>query len=190
MKYLNKHFLVFSGFLSFFLASCSKEKVIEITEVRESIGEPDKLFAWVEPMPKEWRIIGSLSNAFTRPLVTFAVEKESQVTLTVGLGGDPISNINRWRTQFNKPEYTQLEELEDSQAVEMMGQPALLLKESGDFLGRHKDWAMLVIITEHPKYRIAVMKMVGPRTEIDAQRENFIAVAKNLKFKEDQVQFQ
>lgn len=63
--------------ISLFLASCSKEKVVNVTEVRESIGTGDELFVYTEMVPDGWRMVGSVGSAFTRPVASYAVGEKS-----------------------------------------------------------------------------------------------------------------
>lgn len=169
------------------MVSCSKEKVIKITETRGSIGDADILFTTTPNIPNDWRVVGSLSNRFTRPLVTYGVAGNSSVTLTVGLGGDYLGNINRWRGQFSKAEYTSISDIPSLENAKILGQEGIFIKEYGEFQGREKDWAMLVIMAEHPSFQIIVFKMVGPLSELEKHEENFKSMARELKVKEGQL---
>ena len=187
MKNSWNNFLIILGLSLACLVSCSKEKVVKISETRASIGDADVLFTSTPTIPNDWRVVGSLSNRFTRPLVTYGVAKRSSATLTVGLGGDYLGNINRWRGQFNKPDYSSMSDISGLENVELLGQEGIFIKEIGEFQGRQKDWAMLVVMAHHPNLQIIVFKLVGPLAELELHEESFKVLAKELKVKEDQL---
>lgn len=187
VKTLWNNSLIVLGLSLVCMVSCSKEKPIKITETRESIGEADVLFTSTPKIPNDWRVVGSLSNRFTRPLITYGVAKESIVTLTVGLGGDYLGNVNRWRGQFNKDPYTSVSDITSLEKTELLGQEGFFIQEYGEFQGREKDWAMLVVMAEHPSFQIMVFKMVGPLSELEKHEENFKSMARELKVKEAQL---
>lgn len=156
---------------------------MNITQTRENVGDADTVFVSIGTLPQGWKKIGSLSTAFTTPLATYRVEKESSISFTVAIGGDVLGNVNRWRGQLGHAK--DLTSLSNLEPTVLAGNKGYIYHDTGNFEQRNPDWSMVVAIAEHPKLQLMVFKMIGPKSEVEAHLENFKTASKQLVFKED-----
>ena len=148
-----------------------------MTETREVVADFDEYKVYPKSFAQGWRMIGSLSSGGFGSALTFAVGEKSKATLSVGLSGTFLANINRWKEQFGNEKVEELGELEN---VELFGNTGVLVDEFGTFRGNKENWGMSVAMVEHPKYGLCVLKLTGPESEVKAEKERFKQMAESL----------
>ncbi len=137
-------------------------------------------FAWTAP--EGWR------PAEERPMrvVTFAAgpnqEAECYVTILGQGGGGAAANINRWREQMGQPPLTEAE-VAALPVIEVLGKPSPWVEIRGTFTGQSgavlDDALLLGLVCPVDAFSVFV-KMTGPASVVEAQRDAFLAFCTSL----------
>lgn len=113
-----------------------------------------------------------------------APRTECYVSALPGDGGGLAGNLNRWRRQMGAEPLT-ADALNALPAVDLLGEPVPLLNVAGTFTSMQgassPEYRMLGAVRLLPG-RAVFVKMVGPDTEVAAQREAFVAFCESLRF--------
>jgi hypothetical protein len=145
-----------------------------------SADEMELPFTWTTP--EGWR------PAPDRPMrvVTFTAgpneEAECYVTILSAGGGGTTANINRWRAQMGQPP---LEEAAVSAlpVLEVLGKSSPWVEVRGAFTsasGAATDDALLLGLVCPADAFSVFVKMTGPATVVEAQRDAFLAFCTSL----------
>ncbi|MFP6581504.1 MAG: hypothetical protein VCD00_02995 [Candidatus Hydrogenedentota bacterium] len=130
---------------------------------------------WTELTPTEFRnpnfVIGQDGDT------------ECYISVLQGDGGGLAINLNRWRGQFNAPDYTQ-EEIEALPSVQILGYPAKVVNFSGDFKGMGQteaqpDYRLIGAIIQADG-RLITIKMTGPESKVMPQLNHFATFIDSL----------
>ncbi len=110
-------------------------------------------------------------------------ESECYVTVLGGDGGGLEANLNRWQSQLGLTALTQAE-IESLRRVVVLGAETPLFEGYGSFSGMggtdRSSAGMLGTVSLLQGHSVFI-KMVGPETEIRAERENFLRFAQSLR---------
>ncbi|HPJ99647.1 MAG TPA: hypothetical protein PKW60_09200 [Candidatus Hydrogenedentes bacterium] len=139
-------------------------------------------------LPFTWATPEGWHPAPDRPMrvVTFtagpAQEAECYVTILGAGGGGTVANINRWREQMGQPP---LEEAAVSAlpVLEVLGKPSPWVEVRGAFTsasGEAMDDALLLGLVCPADAFSVFVKMTGPATVVEAQRDAFLAFCTSL----------
>ncbi len=165
--------------LSFVFSSCGGDKKTEvITETRAEVEEFDQLGVYPTKFEEGWRIIGSTSGGGFGSFLTFRVGEHSKATLSLGLSDTYLANINRWKEQFGN---TKVERLPEYESIVMFDEEGILVPEFGTFRGVQENWGMLAATIIHSEYGLCVLKLTGPKEEVEAQKEAIVNMAASLR---------
>lgn len=139
--------------------------------------------------PLTWNVPAGWETGAERPmrLVTFtptaATNSECYITVLSGSGGGLLGNINRWRKQMGKSDLDH-SSLEALPSISVLGRPAKLIELRGAFTGMsgttQSDHMMLGVVSELPN-RSLFIKMTGPESEMQSQRDNFIRLCATVR---------
>lgn len=102
---------------------------------------------------------------------------ECYVTI-VPTGADTASDtLNRWRGQMGLAPLSQAE-AEAVPSVRVLGKEGRLLEAFGGFTdpsgNEHQDYGLLSVVSTHED-SLLIVRMTGPREEVQAEREHFMA---------------
>jgi hypothetical protein len=120
-------------------------------------------------------------------LVSFEVGPEGRtecyVTVLGGDGGGLVANINRWRTQVGLEPWSEAD-IDGLESVEVLGREVPIVEVAGEYSGMEggseAGFAILGLVCELGD-RSVFIKMVGPREDVEAERESFVAFARSLR---------
>ena len=139
--------------------------------------------------PLAWNVPAGWEMGDERPmrLVTFtptvAINSECYITVLSGSGGGLLGNINRWRKQMGKSDLDH-SSLEALPSISVLGRPAKLIELRGAFTGMsgttQSNHMMLGVISELPN-RSLFIKMTGPESEMQSQRDRFISFCSSVR---------
>lgn len=149
---------------------------------------PAELAAFAESfayeLPEGWQKL----PASGMRLIDLRLESDPtfEVSLVIlgGSGGGTLANVNRWRRQVGQAAAVDLSEL-DLQTKKVMRQDAVYVELTGPYQGmsgpRIEDGALFgAMITNN--VGTAYIKMTGPRSTLEAERENFLTFMESLDF--------
>jgi hypothetical protein len=138
-----------------------------------------------------WQKPGSWLESEGRPmrLATFtfggSTQAECYIAVLPGPAGGLAANINRWQSQMGHEPLSD-EGIEALQQIIVLGDAAHVVEITGAFTGMdgkvQPESSMLGVIRRLPD-RTVFVKMTGPRREISAERENFLAFCASLDTK-------
>jgi hypothetical protein len=133
-----------------------------------------------------WTAPDGWEQAPDRPMreVTFTVNgAECYIAILQGTGGGVALNVNRWVGQMGQPELSE-SEIESLETINVLGEPSPLVEAKGaytDMGGNRTMNAMLLgVVREDPDESVFI-KMTGPESVVEAERENFIAFCESLE---------
>ncbi|MEW6742404.1 MAG: hypothetical protein AB1486_06565 [Planctomycetota bacterium] len=142
-----------------------------------------------DPSSLRWKAPASWVKRPERAMrsVTYAPAAESEsecyVAVLGGAGGGREANINRWRQQMGAPPLSDTE-IEALPTIDVLGSRATLVEVTGTYAGMGGEakgqYMMLGVVCVLPSYSVFV-KMIGPETEVKAERSNFIAFCQSLE---------
>jgi hypothetical protein len=110
-------------------------------------------------------------------------KSECYVTVLSGPAGGVDANLNRWQEQMGQPplEATAIQALP---RLTVLGREAPFMEATGDFTGMDGQTqgssALLGVICPLED-RALFVKMTGPRDEVLAEKENFVAFCESLR---------
>lgn len=108
---------------------------------------------------------------------------ECYISILAGDGGGIRSNLDRWRGQMGAAPLTSTE-LAELERIDCLGSTAVLIEIAGDFEGmggqRIADALMLGAVASLDG-RTVFVKLVGPATGADAERERFLQFVQSLE---------
>lgn len=98
--------------------------------------------------------------------------------------GGVLLNVNRWRGQFGMPPLTQADIEKLPRHPLFARAQALVVECSGDYVGMmgqsQKDAKLLGLVLPIKQDLLLFLKFTGAAAEVDAQRDNFFALADSL----------
>ncbi len=110
-------------------------------------------------------------------------EAECWVTLLPGDAGGVAANLNRWRAELGQAPLTPAE-IEALPRVAVLGREEALLEVAGSYRGmdgREIGDALLLGVVAQAGGKRVFIKMVGPREDVLAERDNFLAFCRSLE---------
>jgi hypothetical protein len=160
------------------LSSCQEStKPIEVTETRE-VSSYDVEGNLGVTMPADWRRVPS--TKFRDYNCKFG--EDGEVYLSIA-SGSIKENAQRWMKQFGDDKEVVVADLE---TFETFGADGVIIEAAGEFAGmrgiKKADAALLGLMVE-TRGNLITVKMVASADEVEAQRENFFAFCKSLKWK-------
>jgi hypothetical protein len=195
------------------LSGCNKviDDSVELNESRklhaeiDGAGTIDAASSVRFPVPKkqagqgplEWHVPEGWTpvegNRMRMANFRFGEKQEGECYLATldGSGGGLAANVNRWRSQLGLKEIGE-DAVEALPVIEMMGGVAYLVDISGTYTGMRDKTPkpgsrLLGAILSLGEYSLFV-KMIGPAEIVDAERDNFLAFCKGLKFNSNAAQ--
>jgi len=123
--------------------------------------------------------------------VTFTVgadadQAECYVALLGGTGGGISANMNRWRQQMGAPPLSEAE-FQALERIEMFGREGILLEVDGSFSGMAGEavsdarlYGAVCVLSD----RSVFVKMIGPISTLEGQRDAFRSFCESLSFGE------
>lgn len=108
---------------------------------------------------------------------------ECYISILGGDGGGIAANFDRWRGQMGREPLTSAE-LAALPRVDCLGTTAILIEIEGDFTGmggQSLDGALMLGAVVSIDSRTVFVKLVGPRDEASAERDNFRAFLASLE---------
>lgn len=128
---------------------------------------------WREAAPAQMRLVN----------LSAADASECYVSVLAGDGGGLLRNMNRWREQVGQGPLS-ARELAEMETVSLLGEDCPLLEATGEFTGMDDELrsahTVLGTIRLTPKGTVFV-KMVGPASEVAAERERFVEFVESLQ---------
>jgi len=203
---------VYYGVIILVAAGCGDSQPKQITEVRKvspvpghasglSITEcpadamqlpaadamPPSAFEWL--LPEGWLEQTPTPIRIANFSTATEAEVECYITVLSGSAGGVAANVNRWRRQMNQPPLSEA----DIQAL-----PTLMVLETsspyieieGDFTGmsgQPKPGYMMLAVICPLKEDTLFVKMTGPASAVNAEKERFKAFCNSLKNRNDQI---
>ena len=173
------------------LGACGPEdRTYSIEEVRENEGTPTSEQTpkpgrkWTYSVPDSWTALPASPSRALGWKVGGRDDATCTLTVLQGDGGGLAANVNRWRRQM-KLEPAPLEEIQAlPRPVPLLGGPAALVDLEGTYVGMGgqnvEDARMLGLLLIVPKQVAVFLKMVGPKSAIDGEREAFLELAASL----------
>ncbi|MGJ8672651.1 hypothetical protein [Rubritalea sp.] len=160
------------------LSSCQEStQPIEVTETRE-ISNYDNEGNIGGVMPADWRRVPS--TKFRDYNCKFGEDGEVYLSIANGAIKD---NAQRWMKQFGSDKEVVVADLETFESFDEEG---VIIEAEGAFAGMRgitkEDAALLGMMVE-TRGNLITVKMVASAEEVKAQRENFFAFCKSLKWK-------
>lgn len=152
--------------------------------------EPPAKSEGIDPQRLRWdRPTGWNQAKPTRQfrLVDFPIEgapsADAYLTLLSGTAGGVALNVNRWRAQMGAPELdgSAIAALE---RLDVLGGKAVFVEQPGDYVGMGGQRVTgavfygVILVLEHDAIFLV---LVGPRAEVEPQREAFRALARSLR---------
>ena len=136
----------------------------------------------------KWQAPASWAQAPDRPMrsVTFTMgadkKTECYVSVLGSASGGTAANVNRWRDQMGQPELA-ADAIAGLPRVTILGHESALAEIAGEFTGadgaKMTGWLLRGAVCETPDASIFV-KMMGPESEVQSEKENFIAFCQSL----------
>lgn len=132
-------------------------------------------------LPEGWSDAGPRSM---RDL-NFKVGEETQCWLSVlgGDGGGLLPNLNRWRGQMGMESITEAD-IDSLPRVNFLGEAAILLTASGEFVSREGEAAsgrtLIGIALMRPNDSL-FLKMLGPTDEVESHRDAMLTFAETIE---------
>ncbi len=119
--------------------------------------------------------------------IASAPQVEAYLSILPGAGGGPLANLNRWRKQMGQPDLT-IEQAAKLPSVPVLGMGAALVDFEGDFGGMSggegkPDYRLIGLLLLDRGYGV-FLKMVGPKDQVAAQRDNLLEFARSMREKE------
>ena len=186
--------LILLAFASILMNSCKIPAEVEIDETREltSVDERVRLHAsgwqrfrpgerhYVYEVPKEW--VRRKGTDMRRVNLGFGPRGEGELYISE-TGGGLAQNISRWRRQFGLERIMEFE-VNSLPRVPALGAELALVEVKGTYgpgMGKasRPDYGLLGVIgaTENG---VITIKMVGPITMVEAERERFLTFCRGL----------
>lgn len=181
MNVLYRITLLFS--LALLLISCGKHKeTTEIQTTRSVYAKEDReKLQFV--IPNHWRRVGNKvpGDRFNSRVLNFRFGTKSEVYLSVDLKAKDdatlLANANRWLGQFNAEKK---EKISDFLTIELFGSKAIFVEAEGTFQARQLGWALYGALLRSGEDQLISVKMLGPKDEVLAEKENLINFCKHL----------
>ena len=161
---------------------CMAAETAEATSV-DVMGEAEM------EVPGEFKKVDPKSRIIEHEFEASADDKTARVTM-MAAGGDVAANISRWKGQFSggDKEKIKSEEMKVGDWTVHMVDVNGTYAESmggGPFFGGKKvqrpDYAMLGAILVHPEGRKYFVKMVGPGSVVEGNRERFVEMIRSIE---------
>lgn len=149
-------------------------------EVDDNAAPNDISFA----TPKGWRALPA--DRFRR--VAFDIDGDAttaEVTISDGIGGSVLDNVNRWRNQVGLEPIAEGDLQGELQSVEIGGRPAVYVPIVGpDSVtgARASAITILAIVIDMGGGSQRFLRLKGPASLAEAQKANFEAFASSLEF--------
>ena len=135
---------------------------------------------WVEQTPTPIRV-ANFSTA-TDPAV------ECYITVLTGSAGGVAANVNRWRQQMNQPVLSE-EDIKALTTLTILETPSSYIEIQGDFTGMsgqpQPNYMMLAAICPLQENTVFI-KMTGPASAVDAEKDRFKTFCNSIKKGGDQ----
>ena len=161
---------------------CAAAETAEATTV-DVMGEAEM------EVPGEFKKVDPKSRIIEHEFEASTDDKTARVTM-MAAGGDVAANISRWKGQFSggDKEKIKSEEMKVGDwtvhMVDVNGTYADSMG-GGPFSGGRKvqrpDYAMLGAILVHPEGRKYFVKMVGPGSVVEGNRQRFVEMIKSIE---------
>lgn len=106
-----------------------------------------------------------------------------------GQGGSPQANVERWASQFRRPDGSAVGDTLKTRAIKVGDVPVTLVEVTGTFVGgmgsgpsgaEHRDHMMLAAIAEGPDANW-FFRAIGPRATLAAARADFEKMTRSIK---------
>ena len=109
-------------------------------------------------------------------------QTECYITVLPSTAGGVMENINRWQRQMGQTALSS-EEVEKIPTIEMFGLNTKLVEITGDYTGMSgspKNGFMLLGVVCPLQEETIFVKMIGPESDVQEERENFIKFCKSV----------
>ena len=164
------------------IVSCGrKTELVVITTEREFIAQYDQDQLVME-VPLSWRRTGNNfpGSAFRSRILNYQFgEAGGEIYLSNKIGGNTLSNVNRWLEEYGSEKIENTDSLE---LIPVMNVSGFLVETTGLYKGIHENWSLLAVVVESSHLEGFTIKMVGPADEVEANREHFLQACKTLTF--------
>jgi len=151
------------------------------------MGQPSDTAA---PLPLQWttpegwseRNESNPSRLATLDVADGEQRAEVSITRFPGDVGGLLPNVNRWRGQLGLAPVQDLAALEHPlEEVQVDGSASQLLDLVGESSSGSDAQRMLVVLVPHEGFTYFI-KMTGPKTLLDLQRDPFVQFARSVRF--------
>ena len=162
--------------------SCKPREAIEVTETRVLTMWDTQRDPLIAPMPPEWRKVPSTQHRLFNYRFGEGADI-GEVYISRARGGI-LPNANRWMKQFDKPEFTTVDDLPTVKLLNMDGVVVSATGRFGGGMGKpaRENAAVLGVIAGGADSLITV-KMIGPADLVSAERERLLKFCKNLRLR-------
>ncbi len=134
----------------------------------------DSFLQW--QTPEGWKAAPTSNMRLINFQIGPRAEAECYVTILPGTGGGVAANVNRWRGQLGLEPISQ-SDIAKLPTLSLLGQEAVFVSLDGTFSGMgdtvpQENYRLFGLIGENQGH-MQFVKMVGPRTLLEAEAENF-----------------
>ena len=176
---MKHHYLILILSLCLPLVSCQDEsQTVDITSKRRLTDYDEQSDSFDFISPKDWRRVPA--TRFRELNFKFGQDGEAYFSRA---NGSLLENTNRWLKQYGQEPVTVLKSFP---LVDFAGGQGYLIEADGDFRGgmgaaSRSDWGLIGVIASVGESTIVTVKMVGPKEEVKAQKDNFLSFCESIK---------